>query len=101
MKSWFNENLPDGFRQPDNDQLTAIGGSSGNLIVVAPAVSGKTITLVYRAFYLIVGQGIYPSEILLLAFNRKAAEKIQGRLTTSIHGKKDAPEVQPGVKITP
>jgi len=99
LKLWFQEYLPKGFRPPDLEQLSAISDNLGHLIVVARAGSGKTTTLVYRAFYQIVGCGVKPSEILLLAFNKKAAEEIRERLTILIHGKRDSQEVQAGVTI--
>jgi DNA helicase-2/ATP-dependent DNA helicase PcrA len=47
--------------------------------VLAPAGSGKTKTLVSRVAEL-VARGVDPGGILLLAFNRKAAEQLEERL---------------------
>ena len=65
---------------PDNDQIAAIAAVHGHVHVVARAGSGKTQTLVNRAHFLIRHCGVAPKEILLLAFNRKAAMEIQARL---------------------
>ena len=48
--------------------------------VIARAGSGKTSTLVNRAIFLQKQCGVHPSEILLLVFNRKAAQEITDRL---------------------
>ena len=47
--------------------------------MLAPAGSGKTKTLVSRVAEL-VGRGVDPGGILMLAFNRKAAEQLEERL---------------------
>ena len=53
---------------------------------MARAGSGKTSTLVNRALFLQKHCGIAPGEMLLLAFNRKAAEEIRERLTVQLQG---------------
>ena len=68
----------------DNEQAAAIATINGHVQVVARAGSGKTTTLVNRALFLQKHCGISPSEILLLAFNRKAAEEIRERLATHL-----------------
>ena len=67
--------------KPDDEQAAAIGAVAGNVQVVARAGSGKTATLVNRALFLQQHCGVAPDGILLLAFNRKAAEEMQERLT--------------------
>lgn len=69
---------------PDLEQAAAIGAVQGHIQVVARAGSGKTSTLVNRALFLQKHCGIAPNEILLLAFNRKAAEEIRERLTLQL-----------------
>lgn len=69
-------------RRPDDEQATAIGTVHGHVQVVARAGSGKTTTLVNRTLFLLKHCGIAPHEILLLAFNRKAALEIRRRLLT-------------------
>ena len=79
VRAWV-ENLLD--NSPDLEQSAAIGAVEGHVQVVARAGSGKTATLVSRALFLQRHCGIAPDEMLLLAFNRKAAEEIRNRLTT-------------------
>ena len=67
--------------KPDPEQAAAIGAVEGHVQVVARAGSGKTATLVNRALFLQQHCGVAPDGILLLAFNRKAAEEMQERLT--------------------
>lgn len=58
----------------------------GHVQAVARAGSGKTSTLVNRALFLQKHCGIAPSDMLLLAFNRKAAEEIRERLNSQLQG---------------
>ncbi|WP_341527263.1 UvrD-helicase domain-containing protein [Nostoc sp. UHCC 0302] len=81
MQSWVQTNLN---TSPDLEQAAAIGAVKGHIQVVARAGSGKTSTLVNRALFLQKHCGIAPNEILLLAFNRKAAEEIRERLTLQL-----------------
>ena len=67
---------------PDPEQAAAIGTVEGDVQVVARAGSGKTATLVNRALFLQRHCGVAPDEMLLLAFNRKAAEEIRCRLAS-------------------
>ena len=63
----------------DAAQRAAVEHSSGPARVLAPAGAGKTKTLVSRVAEL-VDRGVDPGAILLLAFNRKAAEQFEERL---------------------
>ena len=63
----------------DDAQRAAVDHLRGPARVLAPAGSGKTKTLVSRVVKL-VDRGADPSGILLLAFNRKAAEQLEERL---------------------
>lgn len=56
-------------------QLQAVTCTSGPLLVIAGAGSGKTRTLIYRLSWLIE-QGVDGSEILLLTFTRRAARQM-------------------------
>ena len=67
---------------PDPEQAAAIGAVDGNIQVVARAGSGKTDTLINRALFLQQHCNVAPDEMLLLAFNRKAAEEMRDRLTS-------------------
>ena len=70
--------VPDAVRL-DDAQRAAVEHERGAARVLAPAGSGKTKTLVSRVVEL-VDRGADPSGILMLAFNRKAAEQLEERL---------------------
>ena len=84
LKSWFAKNTPlstkSEKRHVDHEQLDAIAAVNGNIQVVARAGSGKTTTLVNRTLFLLKHCGVAPSQMLLLAFNRKAVLEIRRRL---------------------
>jgi len=63
----------------DAAQRAAVEHGRGPARILAPAGSGKTKTLVSRVAAL-VARGVDPGSILLLAFNRKAAEQLEERL---------------------
>lgn len=69
---------------PDPEQAAAIGAVEGNVQVIARAGSGKTATLVNRALFLQEHCDVESDEMLLLAFNRKAAEEMRERLTSNL-----------------
>ena len=69
---------PDAVRL-DDAQRAAVLHERGPARVLAPAGSGKTKTLISRVAEL-VDRGCDPSGILMLAFNRKAAEQLEERL---------------------
>ena len=79
VRSWAADHLD---ISPDSEQAAAIGAIEGHVKVVARAGSGKTTTLVTRALFLQQHCGVAPDEMLLLAFNRKAAEEMRDRLTS-------------------
>ncbi len=65
--------------QLDPRQTQALEHDTGPMLVLAPAGSGKTRTLVNRIIHLI-NNGADPERILALAFNRKAMEEMNSRL---------------------
>lgn len=69
---------------PDDEQIAAISAVHGHIQVVARAGSGKTTTLVNRVLFLLKHCRIAPKEILILAFNRKAALEVRRRLSALI-----------------
>ena len=81
VQSWLAKNAGGKAEyNADDEQLAAISTVNGHVQVIARAGSGKTTTLVYRAFFLIKHCGVSPGEMLLLAFNRKAALEMRRRL---------------------
>ena len=81
IQNWVKTNL--NFSH-DLEQAAAIGTIENHVQVIARAGSGKTSTLVNRAIFLQKHCGIAPGEMLLLAFNRKAAEEMRERLTLQL-----------------
>ena len=84
-QQWIRDNLGN---TPDLEQSLAIGSVNSHVQLIARAGSGKTSTLVNRAIFLQKHCAIKPSEILLLAFNRKAAQEIRERLQKHLHNDK-------------
>lgn len=78
LQEWAARHLKDA---PDAEQLAALGHVDGNVLVTARAGSGKTRTLVNRAAFLVRHCHVAPDDLLLLAFNKKAAEELHERLT--------------------
>lgn len=107
VQEWLKENLPkssSGEQQlPDAEQLQAIAAVSGHVQVIARAGSGKTTTLVSRTLFLLKHCRIAPTEILILAFNRKAALEIRKRLSALIDQRAEseiAVEIDRRIKTT-
>lgn len=63
----------------DAEQAGAVA-QIGDVRVTARAGSGKTRTLVARATFLVRHCGVAPQSVLLVAFNRAAAEEMQRRM---------------------
>lgn len=82
VREWVGKSSQVGLETslPDAEQSIAISSVHGNIQVVARAGSGKTTTLVHRTMFLIKHCDVAPSEMLLLAFNRKAAIEIRRSL---------------------
>jgi len=64
----------------DEKQAEAVLASGCDLLVSARAGSGKTGTLVARALFEIEKRKIDPRRMLILAFNKKAAQEVRDRL---------------------
>lgn len=71
---------------PDEEQLSAIGSTWKNTIVVARAGSGKTDTIVNRCLFLIDRCGVPPESVLVLAFNAQAAAVARDRIASMLSG---------------
>ena len=68
----------------DAEQAAAVAATAGNVLVEARAGSGKTRILVTRAIFLVRHCGVSPREMLLLAFNRDAANEMKKRLRSAL-----------------
>ena len=79
VQNWVRENLGEQFVL-DEEQADAVGTLGSDLCLVARAGAGKTRTLVTRALFLLKHCGVSASEVLILAFNRKAAQEIRNRI---------------------
>lgn len=86
IKNWSSDLNTERRELPDDDQCKSIAAVHGHVQVVARAGSGKTSTLVNRAFFLQKHCGVKPSEMMLLAFNKKAAEEMETRLGKLLDG---------------
>jgi DNA helicase-2/ATP-dependent DNA helicase PcrA len=67
----------------DPDQSQAAAHFTGPALVIAPAGSGKTMTLVARVM-LLVQRGIDPEHILCITFTRKAQTEMRMRLVKAL-----------------
>ena len=63
-----------------NEQAEAIATDEDATLVLAGAGTGKTSVIVGKVAHLVRNEGVSPDEVLVLAFNRKAADEIRGRL---------------------
>lgn len=93
VKNWIAANTTGGnlsTKLPDDEQIAAISAVNGHVQVVARAGSGKTTTLVNRVLFLTKHCRVAPTEILVLAFNRKAALEIRRRLLVLIDQSADS-----------
>ena len=64
----------------NKEQLEAVQLTSGPLLILAGAGSGKTRVLTTRITYLIEHEGIIPSSILAITFTNKAAREMKSRV---------------------
>ena len=81
LKKYLDEQLKEklGFSM-DDEKALALAKLDQNLLLSSLAGSGKTSTLAYKTYFLIHKQNILPCEIMILAFNKKAAEEIKNRI---------------------
>ena len=71
---------------PTGEQAEAIATDEDTTLVLAGAGTGKTAVITGKIAHLVRNRGVAPGEILVLAFNRKAAEEIGERLPDDLAG---------------
>ena len=64
----------------NEDQLKAVRHSTGPVLVVAGAGTGKTRVITERIRYLIQEKGVGPQEVLALTFTEKASQEMVSRV---------------------
>lgn len=77
----------------NQEQALAIGKTSKNVLLTARAGSGKTRTIAARAIYAIEKEHFTPEEVLILAFNKDAANEIKNRIINTFNYPKCNPEL--------
>ena len=82
-RNWFKTHIKDGGYPYtlDKNQARIVCDNHKNTIVTARAGSGKTRTIVAKIVYLLAHENIQPEEIIVFAFNKKACQEINERLT--------------------
>lgn len=78
----------------DKNQRKAINHFTGPAIVVAGPGSGKTTVVTARILNLIQIHNTPPSNILAIAFNRKAVEEMENRITLQLNSERDLPIIR-------
>ncbi|MDE0687703.1 MAG: UvrD-helicase domain-containing protein [Candidatus Poribacteria bacterium] len=71
----------------DRNQEKAVNHGTGPAIVIAGPGSGKTTVVTARILNLVQTHNIPPSQILAIAFNRKAVEEMETRIWRSLQAK--------------
>jgi DNA helicase-2/ATP-dependent DNA helicase PcrA len=77
------------------EQQRAVGTTSGPVLILAGAGSGKTRVLAHRVAYLVGVNGVRPWQVLAVTFTNKAAAELRARITGLI-GEEAGKEVAMG-----
>ncbi len=75
---------------PDDEQANAIGALGKDVLVSARAGSGKTETVSAKVAFLCSKYNVQPDEVLVLTFNKMAAESMKRKIRTLVPGFENA-----------